>query len=412
MSVNISPLRADSGFSSPGFSVSSTGAITATSLNVSALNVASLGGIEFASNSITTDDSSTLTIIPATVFNSDVTVENDLTVENTVVATRFIGDGSLLTGVLTGGSNVLNEIQTFIDNDINTSDSSAIVFVPSVEMRSDLRVENDLTVVNKIIGASIEVTEITTLASGTPEIQSSGNISLNAGVSVLVETNGSQRFIIDSNGNTGINNNNPSNNGWTSFNDLVIGNTTTNFAGMTIQSSSSGECGIAFNDTNGQIQAYINYNHSNETLGIGTLLNAAKIVLTGTIKVQQILEKITVSAIAATGTINFDVLTQGVLYYTTNASGNFTLNIRGSNLVTLDSLMTNGESLTIAFFVTNGNPAFYHTGMQIDGNSVTPKWQNSSAPSAGNVNSVDIYTYTIVKSSNSFTVFASQTPYA
>ncbi len=186
MSVNISPLRADSGFSSPGFSVSSTGAITATSLNVSALNVASLGGIEFASNSITTDDSSTLTIIPATVFNSDVTVENDLTVENTVVATRFIGDGSLLTGVLTGGSNVLNEIQTFIDNDINTSDSSAIVFVPSVEMRSDLRVENDLTVVNKIIGASIEVTEITTLASGTPEIQSSGNISLNAGIRVEI----------------------------------------------------------------------------------------------------------------------------------------------------------------------------------------------------------------------------------
>ncbi len=42
-------------------------------------------------------------------------------------------------------------------------------------------------------------------------------------------------------------------------------------------------------------------------------------------------ETTTVSATAATGTINYDALTQVVLYFTTNASGNFTVNFRGSS---------------------------------------------------------------------------------
>jgi len=46
-------------------------------------------------------------------------------------------------------------------------------------------------------------------------------------------------------------------------------------------------------------------------------------------KIKNIAEPTTVSATAATGTINFDVLTQSVLYYTTNASANFTVNFRG-----------------------------------------------------------------------------------
>ena len=50
-------------------------------------------------------------------------------------------------------------------------------------------------------------------------------------------------------------------------------------------------------------------------------------------------ERTTVSATAATGTINFDAVTQGVLYYTTNASANWTLNVRGSSGATLDSVL-------------------------------------------------------------------------
>jgi len=129
----------------------------------------------------------------------------------------------------------------------------------------------------------------------------------------------------------------------------------------------------------------------------------------GTTKIQQALEKSTVSATAATGTVNFDVLTQAVLYYTSNASGNWTLNFRGSGSVTLNNMMLTGESLTVAFLVTQGSTAYYNSAVTIDSVSVTPKWQ-TAAPTAGNVSGVDAYSYVIFKTGNAaFTVFASQT---
>jgi hypothetical protein len=65
----------------------------------------------------------------------------------------------------------------------------------------------------------------------------------------------------------------------------------------------------------------------------------------------------TVSATAATGTINFDADTQGVLYYTTDASADWTLNVRGSASTTIDSKLAVGDSTTVAFLVTNGATA-------------------------------------------------------
>jgi hypothetical protein len=121
----------------------------------------------------------------------------------------------------------------------------------------------------------------------------------------------------------------------------------------------------------------------------------------------------TVSATAATGTINYDVTTQSVLYYTSNASANFTVNIRASSGTTLNAAMSTGEAITVAFLVTNGGTAYYNNAVQVDGSSVTPKWQGGTAPSAGNASSIDIYTYTVVKTASAtFTVFASQTRFA
>ena len=44
------------------------------------------------------------------------------------------------------------------------------------------------------------------------------------------------------------------------------------------------------------------------------------------------LEKITVSATAATGTIAYYATTQSVLYYTSNASANWTINLTGASI--------------------------------------------------------------------------------
>jgi hypothetical protein len=138
----------------------------------------------------------------------------------------------------------------------------------------------------------------------------------------------------------------------------------------------------------------------------GTSSNAA-------LKTSNILEVATISATAATGTINYDMTTQSVLYYTTDASGNFTVNFRGSSGTSLDTIMATGESLSATFLVTNGATAYYNSAVQVDGSSVTPKWQGGSAPTSGNASSIDSYTYVLLKTASAtFTVLASVTKFA
>jgi hypothetical protein len=124
-------------------------------------------------------------------------------------------------------------------------------------------------------------------------------------------------------------------------------------------------------------------------------------------------EVATISATAATGTINYDITTQSVLYYTTNASANWTVNFRASSGTSLNTAMSTGQSVTVAFLVTQGATAYYNNVVQVDGSAVTPKYQGGTAWAAGNASSIDAYVYTIVKTgSAAFTVFASQTRFA
>jgi hypothetical protein len=124
-------------------------------------------------------------------------------------------------------------------------------------------------------------------------------------------------------------------------------------------------------------------------------------------------EKITVSATAATGTVNFDAVTQSVVYYTTNASGNWTLNVRGDGSTTLNSIMSTGQVITVTFLVTQGATAYYQSGFEVDGSSVTPEWQGGEAPTEGNPSSIDAYVLSIIKTASAtFTVLGSQTQFA
>jgi len=139
------------------------------------------------------------------------------------------------------------------------------------------------------------------------------------------------------------------------------------------------------------------FNGSSSTLGM-VLANSA--------------ETTTVSATAATGTINYDVTTQSVLYYTSNASANWTVNFRGSSGTSLNTLLSTGQSVTVVFLVTQGSTAYYNSAVQVDGASVTPKYQGGSAWTAGNASGIDAYTYTIIKTgSAAFTVLAAQTQF-
>jgi hypothetical protein len=129
--------------------------------------------------------------------------------------------------------------------------------------------------------------------------------------------------------------------------------------------------------------------------------------------IEHVAEKTTVSATAATGTINFDVTTQALLYYTTNASGDWTLNIRGDGSNSLDSIMDTGETITIVHMVTIGGSEYRNSAVQVDGSGVTPEWAGGEAPTEGNTNSIDVYTYSVIKTgSATFKVLAAQTQFA
>jgi hypothetical protein len=108
-------------------------------------------------------------------------------------------------------------------------------------------------------------------------------------------------------------------------------------------------------------------------------------------------ENVTVSNTGATGTINFDVRTQGTIYVSASATGNWTLNVRGNSTSTLNSLLAVGRSITISFLSTNGSTAYYNSALTIDGNAQTVKWVGGTAPSSGYINGIDMYTYTIIK---------------
>jgi hypothetical protein len=124
-------------------------------------------------------------------------------------------------------------------------------------------------------------------------------------------------------------------------------------------------------------------------------------------------ETVTISGTAATGAINIDVLTSAVNIRTTNASGNWTLNVRGDGSTTLDSLMAVGSQISVVFETPNGATAYYPTAFSVDGSAVVPKWLGGTAPSSGNINSTDVYVYTIRKTgAATFTAIASQSKFA
>jgi hypothetical protein len=154
-------------------------------------------------------------------------------------------------------------------------------------------------------------------------------------------------------------------------------------------------------------QGYLKSATASSTYAPLTAANLTRPVLTSAF------ETATVSATAATGTVQVDISTSAVKYFTSNATADWTFNFRGDGSTTLNSLLSNGQSATVAFLVTNGATPYKPTVFQVDGSAVTPKWQNGTAPAAGNANSIDSYTFTIIKTASAtFTVLGAQTKFA
>jgi hypothetical protein len=157
---------------------------------------------------------------------------------------------------------------------------------------------------------------------------------------------------------------------------------------------------------------------SNITLGntavtIGSATTSVGNLALTNVTITTIQEPANVTATAANATVNMDLLNNAVLYLTSNAAGNWTVNFRGTSSTSLNTMMSNNSSISCTVLATQGNTAYYNSVVQVDGSSVTPKWQGGSAPTSGNASSVDSYTYVIIKTgSAAFTVLAAQTKFA
>lgn len=191
--------------------------------------------------------------------------------------------------------------------------------------------------------------------------------------------------------------------------------TLTNCTGLPVSTGISGlgsNVATALAINLGNSGAFTTNNAANTFTGTQTFSGSSSVLA---MVLNDAAETVTVSATAATGTINYDVTTQSVLFYTSNASANWTVNLRASSGTSLNTALGVGQSVTVAFLVTQGSTAYFNNSVQVDGTTsgVTTRWQGGSAPATGNANSVDVYTYTVIKTANAtFTVLASQTRFA
>jgi len=106
----------------------------------------------------------------------------------------------------------------------------------------------------------------------------------------------------------------------------------------------------------------------------------------------------------ACGTINIDLISGSSYYYINNSTGKFILNLRGNASCSFNCLIPVNKAVTVSFLNTNGSIAYELTGLQIDSNAVTSsfKWVNGAGGSfpSGNVNAIDIYSITVIKTGN------------
>ncbi len=168
--------------------------------------------------------------------------------------------------------------------------------------------------------------------------------------------------------------------------------------------------------------------HTTKKVGIGTDtadVNYALDVrgntnINGILHVGEIIERVTVDTSIQLGnpiSIDINLGDNNVYYYTLPAIGNWGINFQYNDLQTLDSSMDVGETITIAIMTTQGATAYYNNQVTIDGVLISPFEYGNFSITEGNPNGIDMYTYVIIKKSNTglitnnFTILRSLSQY-
>jgi hypothetical protein len=107
-------------------------------------------------------------------------------------------------------------------------------------------------------------------------------------------------------------------------------------------------------------------------------------------------EKVTQDNTAANGVIDFNIYAQQIIYKTSPAAGNFSINLIDQNNTPLT--LNNGDCFTITVLNTNGNNAYLCTKISALNNNINEipvKYLTGSSTTQSITNGVEAWTYTI-----------------
>jgi len=184
---------------------------------------------------------------------------------------------------------------------------------------------------------------------------------------------------------------------------IGLGNTTTSVGNLTLTNVTI----VSGTSTVGNVTL------GNTTVGLGNTATSIGNLALNNATIENIQEPANITATAANATINIDILSNVVVYCTANATGNFTVNFRGNAGTTFNNAVPANVSVSASLVTAQGATAYYNSLVQVDGSTVTPKWQGGTAPTSGNANATDTYVYVVMKSAaNTYTILASQTKFA
>jgi hypothetical protein len=193
--------------------------------------------------------------------------------------------------------------------------------------------------------------------------------------------------------------------GITGSTSLVVGNTTTSNTSYFVGNSTA-------NATMSATSIVVANATATTTINPGTI-SSSNTTLSGITTISAIFENASVNATAITGAQTIDILTTPTIFYSSSSAGNWTVNVRGNSSTTLNSILSNNQSISVNLIVNQGGTAYYPTAFSIDGTSTTVKWFGGTTPSSGDVSSINLYSYTIFKTGTSaYTVFGSVNKYA
>jgi hypothetical protein len=259
-------------------------------------------------------------------------------------------------------------------------------------------VDADLKVGNFTANGNLTVTRAVTITGNL----SVGNVNTlgvsNVGTSIVTTLTASKPVFTDANKALTSSGTMPTNQGGTGLTSFTAN-------GIVYASSTSA---LATGST-------LQFDGTNVGVGLTPVTNNGVLQLGSYAAIKSLVESATITGAAPSATTQFDWMSQAVQYYTSNATTNFTLNIRGNGSTSLNTVMQVGQSASIALMVTNGSPAYYMSAINIDGTAsgVTVKYINGTSLSSGNANSIDIYNITVIKTASAtYTVLVVQTKFA